>query len=214
MLNNGDFIKVQYTGYDDKGNVFDSTSGEIAKTLHGKEGSLLIVIGKHRLIKGLEDAVRSMKKDEEKEVNCSPDVAFGPKSKDLIKIMNQTDFIKNNIMPQPGLTVHVDTDQGRLYGLIKSTNSGRILVDFNHPLAGKPVRYKIKITDVLEKAEDRLKAIVDEVGVNATPELKDDEVTFTVSKKEESLEEKKAMLLTLVKGLIPSIKKMNFKETD
>ena len=46
MIKEGDFIKIEYTGYDDKGQVFDSTSGEVAKAMHQKEGPMLIVFKK------------------------------------------------------------------------------------------------------------------------------------------------------------------------
>lgn len=214
MLKNGDFVKVQYTGYDDRGNQFDSTDGEVAKALHGKEGPLLVVIGKHRLVKGLEDTLKSMKKDDEKEVVCAPEIGFGYKDKHLVKIMNEMDFYKNNIRPEPGLTVHVDTDQGRMYGTIKSSNSGRILVDFNHPLAGKTVKYKIKLVEVLENHESKVKAVVDETGVKWPFKLENDDIQFTIPMKEEMIEEKKGMLLTLINGLTPEVKKIEFKEAE
>ncbi|MEM2948512.1 MAG: hypothetical protein QXG02_03205 [Candidatus Anstonellales archaeon] len=43
MVNKGDFVLMEFEGRDDKGNIFDSTKGEVAKKLRGKEKPMLIV---------------------------------------------------------------------------------------------------------------------------------------------------------------------------
>ena len=69
-MNKGDFLKLEYTGYDDKGNVFDSTSGEIAKKLHNKEGTLLIVFGYDKLVVGLEEVLQREPEFMETIIDC------------------------------------------------------------------------------------------------------------------------------------------------
>lgn len=211
MLKNGEFVKIEYDAYDENGNLFDSTRGEIAKALHKKEGPLLVVIGKHRLIKGLDIAIRSMSQGEETEFEFNEANAFGKRSKEYTKIMRTEDFARYNVAPQPGLTVHLDTEQGRIYGTIKSVSGGRVLVDFNHPLSGQKVRYKVKITEVITSPEDRLRAIGEDIGVLSSVSLKDGTATFEIQK-DDSFEEKKAVIMVMTKSFMPEIKKIEVLE--
>ena len=132
MIKIGDFIKIDYTAYDESGNVFDATKGEVAKSLHTKEGPILIVFGRDKLILGLEEEIARMSKGGKLELTFPPEKAFGSRSKDLIRIMSDKDFFRSEIMPQPGVVVNLDTDQGKLMGVIKSVSGGRVLVDFNN----------------------------------------------------------------------------------
>ncbi|PIY60190.1 peptidylprolyl isomerase, partial [Candidatus Woesearchaeota archaeon CG_4_10_14_0_8_um_filter_47_5] len=65
----GDCITVEYTGKLDDGTVFDSTKK------HGQP--LVFEVGSEKVIKGFEDAVTGMKKDEEKEIALHPSQAYG-----------------------------------------------------------------------------------------------------------------------------------------
>jgi len=211
-LKNGDFVSVEYEGYDEKGEVFDSTKGEVGKELHGKDGALLVVIGSHKFVPGLDEAVKTMKKGEEREVLLTPDKAFGSRSKNLVKVMSLNDFKHSDVYPYPGLRIHVDTPNGRVFGLIKSVNGGRVLVDYNHPLADKKVKYKIKIIDIIEGIENKVKALVHEAGLSGTSEIKEGNATITLDKKEvQDLEPRKQLLSALMKSLIPEIKNVEFK---
>ncbi|HNT61164.1 MAG TPA: FKBP-type peptidyl-prolyl cis-trans isomerase, partial [Candidatus Bilamarchaeaceae archaeon] len=77
MVSKGDLILLELEGKDAEGNVFDSTSGDIAKRLHGKEGPLLLSYGFDRIIPGLFEAIGKMGKGESREVSFGPDKAFG-----------------------------------------------------------------------------------------------------------------------------------------
>ena len=122
------------------------------------------------------------------------------------------DFARYNVAPQPGLTVHLDTEQGRIYGTIKSVSGGRVLVDFNHPLAGQKVRYKVKITEVITSPEDRLRAIGEDIGIVSSVSLKDGTAMFEIEK-DDAFEEKKAVIMVMTKSFMPEIKKIEVKET-
>jgi peptidylprolyl isomerase len=216
LLKNGDFIRLEYEGYDDEGNLFDSTKGEVGKTLHGKEGPMLIVMGRHRLIKGLEAAVMGMKKGEEKETVFAPDKAFGIRNKNLIKVMKTSDFARHNLNPEPNLVIHIDTGNGRLFGKIKSVSGGRVMVDFNHPMSSKEVKYKIKLVDVIDVAEGKVQSIMDELDLKWVFRLGGDELTVMMGKPKEdqkTLDANKGALTALLRDFMPEIKKINFKES-
>lgn len=213
MVEKGDFILVEVEGKDETGRVFDSTKGEIAKQLHGKERPLLVIYGMDKLILGLHKALATMKKGEEKRLNISAKEAFGERKKELMRIMSLSEFAKHNVEPRPGLVIHVDTDTGRLYGNIKSVNAGRVMVDFNHPIAGQDVSYTVKLVDVLITPEAKIKALMDYLGLEGAFTFKDGTVEAKIKKKEgQEYEVGKAMFLITSRTKIPGIKKVDLKE--
>lgn len=219
LVKTGDFIRIEYTGYDDKGNIFDSTSGEIAKSIHGKEGPLLVIYGTDRLVSGMEDGLKNMQKGDSKELQLTSEKAFGSRSRSLVRIMSEKDFYRSEIRPEVGLAIHLDTDQGRMMGVVKSVSGGRILVDFNHPLADKSVKYSLKLTEVIEKTSDKINTLLDDMDLKATAKLgeKEEELTIEVMEKPKDpkdYEQKKQYLNAVLKVLFPNIKTVDFKEED
>lgn len=209
MVNKGDLILLELEGRDGDGNVFDSTSGDIAKRLHGKEGPLLLSYGFDRIIPGLFEALGKMGSGEEEKVSLGPDKAFGKRKKDLVKIMSLSEFLKYRVNPEPGLVIHVDTDKGRTYGTVKSVGNGRVMVDFNHPFAGQPVDYTLKLVNVFDKQEDKVKAICEDSGVAEGWDLEDGvlKLRFKELKGNED-ETRKALLLISLKSRVPGLAKI------
>lgn len=212
MVKKMDFVKIEYTGYDENGNVFDSTAGEIAKKLHGKEGPLLIVFGVDYMIRGMEEAILTMKKGEEREFSVTPDKGFGKRNASNMKVFSLSDFYKRNVEPYPGAIIQLETNAGVINGIVKSVNSGRVLMDFNHPLADQTVRYKLKILDIIEDSEGKLNELIKDLGIDGSLSLKDGKATITMKKGQPEADLKKVRLEIAVKSTLPEVKELEFKE--
>lgn len=212
MPKRGDFIKIEIEGRDEDGNVFDSTKGDIAKNIHGKEGPLLIALGKDAVISGLEEALFTMNAGEEKTITLIPEKAFGRRKRNLVKIIPTNDLLKNNIKPEPGVIIYVNTDSGRIYGTVKSVSSGRAMVDFNHPLANKKVTYNVKMVEILSDSDSKIKAIMENVGLNGTYSIEGETLKMELSKDANDYDAKKALLLIKIRTYLPEIKKFDIKE--
>lgn len=169
------------------------------------------------LPKGLEEAIMQMSAGDEKEISLSPEKAFGEPKKFLVKVLSTNYFQSQNVKPEPGLTVYLDTDKGRKYGVIRSVNSGRVVIDLNHPLAGKNVRYKLKLVDVITPNEDKIKALLSRYGMQGNVILKDGNLTIELSKKAEivaAYERSKVPLAMSIKKIFRDIKNIDVKEVD
>ncbi len=59
-------------------------------------------------------------------------------------------------MPEPGKTVEINGQ----YAVIRQVTGGRVIVDFNHPLAGKTLRARVRIVRRLETVEDKVKHLI------------------------------------------------------
>jgi FKBP-type peptidyl-prolyl cis-trans isomerase 2 len=210
IVSKGDILLLELEGKDAEGNIFDSTSGEIAKTLHGKEGPLLLSFGFDRIIPGIYEALAKMDKGQEKELSLSPEKAFGQRKKGLVKIMSFAEFKKYKVKPEPGLRIHVDTEKGRSYGTVKSVSGGRVMVDFNHPLAGQDVSYKIKLVDLFTDIESKVRAICSDSGIVEKWELKGDTLNLKFKEHEGAeFESRKALTLLMLKTRVQGLKKID-----
>lgn len=211
MPKKGDFVKIEYTAYDQHGNIFDSTSGDIAKQLHGKEGELLIVLGVDYIVKGVEEALMTMKKGESRDITITPDKAFGTRERKRVRVMPIEAFYKNNLDPKPGTIIQLETDYGTLNGIVKSVNSGRVLVDFNHPLADQTVRYTLKLSDIIETPEGKISALMSDLGIEGTFEIKDGKVVIIMKKNQPDEELKKTRMLIAIKSAVKELMDVEFK---
>ncbi|MDK2849341.1 MAG: hypothetical protein PWR32_8 [Candidatus Woesearchaeota archaeon] len=173
-----DFVEIIYTGYLLDGTIFDTNDEAVAKT-QGLDSSNLKPLrfkqGSGFVVKGLDEAIIDKEVDKEYEVELEPEQAFGKRSKDLIRLIPLTKFYENQLNPVVGLQVEIN---GQV-GVVKSVTGGRVLVDFNHPLAGRKVKYKFKIQKIFDKLEDKLN-VVFEMILNQTAKnitVKDDVVS-------------------------------------
>ena len=162
-FNDGDFVKVDYSAWrvaDNK--LIYTTMRKVAEENNDVDKDAryvpqLIVIGKGNAIRGVEAAVRGMSVNETKKVEIAPSDAFGEKDPSLIKVMSLSDFKKRDINPYAGMQLDIDGS----VATIKSVNSGRVVVDGNHPLAGEKMLYEIKVVENVVKDEDRIKALAE-----------------------------------------------------
>ena len=151
----GDFIQVNYTAkIKESGKVFDTTDNALAQkeNLHQhNQGPITICIGEHQVIEGFEKALEGKEVKKEYTVSIEPGKAFGRKSAKLVQLIPTSKLREQKVTPQRGMQIIVDDN----IGVIRVVSGGRVMVDFNHPLAGKELKYWVKITkqitDPLEK---------------------------------------------------------------
>jgi len=206
-----DFIEIEYTGkLKDENAVFDTTDEKVAKEndleSHSGYGSVIICVGEEQLLKGLDKNLEGKETGKEYDIDIKPEDAFGEKNAKLIQLIPTNKFKQQNIQPMPGMQLNMDG----VVGTIKTVSGGRTLVDFNHPLAGKDVSYKIKInkkiTDDKEKLEGYLKLSLGTKDV----ELEVNDSNAKIKLKKEIPKETQERLSKKITELIPNIKNVEF----
>jgi len=136
----GDKVKVEYTGTLDDGTVFDSSEK------HGHP--LEFEAGSGKVIKGFDEAVIGMEKDEEKDVKIAKDQAYGERKPELLKKVPREQLPEGQ-EPKAGMTLMVGLPDGnQIPAKITEVNEKEITIDLNHPLAGKNLNFKIKVVEV------------------------------------------------------------------
>jgi len=158
----GDYILVEYTAMvkEDK-RVIDTTSEEEAKK-HGiyREGDLyeptFVILGEGWLLKGLEKRLEGLEVGEEREIEVPPEEAFGRRDPKKVKVVPAVELSSRGLVPRVNKEVEIN---GRR-GIIRSVGGGRVVVDFNHPLADKTLVYKVKIVSKVENLEGKVRELV------------------------------------------------------
>lgn len=160
-LKKGDFVEIDYEGYTKEENqLFDTTDLKVA-VQHGihsdqsRYGPAIICIGMNQLLGGIDETLIDSTVGSEKTIDLPSEKAFGKKDASELKIVPMNIFEKEKVKPTPGLQVQIDG----MYGIIKTVSAGRVIVDFNHPLAGKDVHYKIKIRRIVTDASEKIQSI-------------------------------------------------------
>ena len=185
-LKHHDFIEVEYTGKTlDDNLVFDTTDELIAKenriySERAYYGPVIICLGEGHLIKGLDEKLIG-KDVGEYEFELTPEEGFGKKEARLIQLIPTAKFRQQHIQPIPGLQVNIDG----MVGTVKTVSGGRTIVDFNHPLSGKRLHYKIKVNRIVTDKKEQITAIIRMfLGIrNPKVELNDTTVTINLETK-------------------------------
>jgi len=139
VIEKGDKVKVNYVGYLEDGSVFDSSK---------EDEPLEFVVGENKIIKGFEEAVVGMEKGEEKEIILKPNEAYGDVNPELVKKIPKENF-KSDVEPKEGMMLTLTAPNGiRLPARIVEVGENDLTIDLNHPLAGKTLKFKIKVLEV------------------------------------------------------------------
>ena len=159
----GDMLLVEYSLFIKETNELIETTKESEAKLYNKYeeersyGPELFIIGEGRYIQGIEEALKNAEElGKEYEVMIPPDKAYGERDPNKVRVFSRKVFLKNNIMPEIGKEVTIGNNTGRII----SIGGGRVTVDFNHPLAGKTLKFIFKIVKVVEDIEEKIKYLI------------------------------------------------------
>ncbi|MEM1577748.1 MAG: peptidylprolyl isomerase [Candidatus Pacearchaeota archaeon] len=160
LIKKGDFIELEFTGKCE-GEIFDTTNNEIAKKIFNKEVKpIKIIVGEKMVVDGLDKAIEGKEINKIYKIKLKPKEAFGDRRKELIKTVPLNAFKDKNLVKEGNLLL-ID---GILVKILKVA-SGRVLIDMNHPLAGKEIEYEFKILRKIESDDEKIKTIAEFFGI-------------------------------------------------
>lgn len=127
--------------------------GDLINTFEGKPATLQLGIG--QLSEGMEACLIGLVDGDHKVFELPEGEAYGQRNPGLVlRVSNE--MLKNNSRPddadpyRPGDLVEFPAPDGSSFaGVMKSQDEQGAVFDFNHPLAGKAVRFEVKILGVL-----------------------------------------------------------------
>jgi len=219
----GDFVLIDYVGkVSETGEVFDTTIEEEAKKggIY-QEGNLyepiLVVVGEGWILKALDESLLDLELKKTTTIEVPPEKAFGNRDPEKIKLYPLRKLTSQRITPRVGMRVQVD---GRL-ATVRTVGSGRVLLDFNPPLAGKTLVYEITVQKKLRTVKDRIMALIHrripQVDIEKfSLEVKKDQVTINVPEEAfyvEGLQISKRGIFIDIQKFFPNKRTVRFIET-
>ncbi|WP_224490457.1 FKBP-type peptidyl-prolyl cis-trans isomerase [Robertkochia flava] len=135
-----DTVKVHYTGKLSDGQVFDSSL---------EREPLEFTLGQGMLIPGFENGILDMKVNEKKTLEIPVEQAYGEVRPELVQEVPKSD-LPEELEPKVGMGLVSKTPDGREIPLVVSEiKENSIMVDANHPLAGKDLIFEVEVIEIL-----------------------------------------------------------------
>ena len=164
-MEEGTIVHVDYELYNNEtGDLIETTREAVAKEHENhQEGRtyepMVCIVGGGQLIPGFEAALGEAKKGKETEIVIAPVDAYGEKDTEQIETISIDKLVRAVKDPNSlylGAPVTINGRQGQLSYLA----AGRARIDYNHPMAGKSLKYSFNIVDVIEGKEDKVTALL------------------------------------------------------
>jgi len=136
----GSKVKVHYTGTLDDGEVFDTSSG--------KE-PLEFEVGAKQVIPGFENGIIGMTLNQEKTIKIHSKDAYGDRDERMVQRVPKNQLPPNLKDAKKGNYLHLQGPDGRVFNVkVSDVTEEELIIDMNHPMAGKTLNFKIKVVGI------------------------------------------------------------------
>ena len=137
-LDHGKKISLEYTVFLEDGTQIDSNVGE---------DPLVFVLGSHQVFPALEQALFGLKVGDQKQVFLKPEEAYGPVIAEAFKEVDREAV--PDAFRYVGAVLGIQDPAGGVYPIrVHQVNDEKIVLDFNHPLAGKSLKFDVKVLGI------------------------------------------------------------------
>jgi peptidylprolyl isomerase len=180
-LQKGDFILINYNAKVKETNeFFDTTHEDVAKKEHlFKEGEIyepkLVVVGEGWVLKALDDSLANMELAKPTTVEISPDKGFGQRDPEKVRRVPLKQLLAKDINPVVGARIEF---QGKMAS-VRAIGAGRVLLDYNPPLAGKTLIYDVTVDKKLDSNQEKIGSLIH----RRIPVVEEDKFTVTIADK-------------------------------
>ena len=136
----GDTVKIHYTGKLDDGTVFDTSADR---------EPLEFTIGSGMVIPGFDNAVKDMEPGDTKEVRIPPEEAYGEHREEMT-MQVERERIPDTITPEIGMMLQLRSPEGQPTNVtIIAMDDANVTLDGNHPLAGKALTFELQLVEIV-----------------------------------------------------------------
>ena len=189
VLKEKDFIEIKFTGKVKDGEIFDSNIKEDLEKIQTQNPveakDFVFCLGQGMFLKSLDDfLIGKLETEKDYDIVLPPEKAFGNRDPGLIQRIPSRIFKEHKIAPFPGITFNFDGRAGK----VLTVSGGRVMVDFNHGLAGKDIEYKIKLIRKVIDEKEKIKSLNDfffRKSLNF--EVKENKLIFNLNKEDAQL---------------------------
>lgn len=141
QVNNGDTVRIHYTGKLPDGTQFDSSADR---------EPLEFEVGSGQIIPGLDRQIEGMAVGENGTLTVPADEAYGPRDENQIQKVARTD-LPPELELAVGTNLQATTPDGRQVPLtVVDVNEEEVTVDANHPLAGQDLVFDVEVVEIVK----------------------------------------------------------------
>lgn len=161
-MQEGKMILIDYVGRKEDGEIFDLTLEEKAKEegIYNEDVSynpVPVLVGKEYVIEGLDEELKELEVGEETEVSVPSEKGYGARDADKIQTYPEKEFKKQGVQVRPGEEILIGNQRGKVI----SNASGRVRIDFNHPLSGEDLDYWVEVVEEVTDNEEIVDKIIE-----------------------------------------------------
>lgn len=131
-------VTLHFALHLENGDTVDSTFDKAPATFKVGDGSLL---------PGFEAALFGFKAGDKRTLEVLPENAFGQPNPQNVQIMPRSQF-QDMELSEGLLVIFNDAANTELPGVVKAFDEAQVTIDFNHPLAGKTLKFEVEIFEV------------------------------------------------------------------
>lgn len=142
MIEKGKQVSLEYSVFMDDGKLIDSNVGE---------DPITFLQGSHQILPALEDAIQDLSEGETKRITLPPKEAYGEVDPAAFQEVDSSSIPET--MLYEGAILGVQDEFGQQFRIrIHKIDGNKVVVDFNHPLAGQTLTFDMKILAVKDIA--------------------------------------------------------------
>lgn len=127
-------------------------NGMVAETTFDDD-PLEVIIGDGALVYGLEVALYGMRPGQKQSITLTPEQAYGTHDPVAVGWLPRDQFPADMQLEPGALVGFVGAEGEEVAALVIAVDAERVQIDFNHPLAGKPIIFESEIISVEPPAE-------------------------------------------------------------
>ena len=117
------------------------------------------ITGYGQIVPGLEKGMMGLKVGDSSKISVEAEDAYGPANPELVQDVPRNQF-PADVEPKPGMTFQAQGPQGPVVISVKEIkDENTVVVDLNHPLAGKKFHFDVNILEVREPTAGELSAL-------------------------------------------------------
>jgi len=136
----GDWVRVDYTGRFEDGTVFDSSYGRTP---------LKFQLGSGSVIAGFEEGILGLVAGEKNSFTILPEKGYGEFKEDLVLKVGKAELDRTDFTT--GDRIEFIYEGARLRGVVKELTSDSVVIDMNHPMAGKTMIFEIELIEIINQ---------------------------------------------------------------
>lgn len=135
--------------------VKDKHSGEILDSNNDRENPFEFLVGGAQVVSGLEKAIIGSRVGDKLDIEVLPHEAYGERNNSLLQELPKEQFSGIDLVK--GMTLFGQGDNGQtVQVIVDEIGEDSIIIDYNHPLAGKTLLFSVEILDTREATQDEI----------------------------------------------------------